>query len=90
MTPEFQALIQEYGYWVIAVAALIEGESILLAPQLTWLYPMTERGDPLPELSLLPGTLPTPGKILSDITAGRLGGDIYDRELPERVRKTLY
>ena len=36
------------------------GESILLAPQLTWLYPMTERRDPLPELSLLPGTLPTP------------------------------
>lgn len=37
-----------------------KGESILLAPQLTWLYPMTERKDPLPELSLLPGTLPTP------------------------------
>lgn len=31
MSPEIQHLIQEYGYWIIAVAALIEGESILLA-----------------------------------------------------------
>jgi len=37
-----------------------KGDPILVAPQLTWLYPMTERKDPLPELSLLPGTLPAP------------------------------
>jgi len=33
------------------------GEPILLAPQLTWLYALTERQNPLPQLSLLPGVL---------------------------------
>ena len=36
------------------------GEPILLAPQLTALYTLSERQDPLPQLSLLPGALPTP------------------------------
>ena len=36
------------------------GEPILLAPQLTWLYTCPSGSDPLPELSLLPGALPTP------------------------------
>jgi hypothetical protein len=35
------------------------GEAILLAPQLTWLYTLTERSNPLPQLSLLPGVLST-------------------------------
>ena len=35
------------------------GEPILLAPQLTWLYALTERSNPLPQLSLLPGVLTT-------------------------------
>jgi hypothetical protein len=35
------------------------GEAILLAPQLTMLYVMTGRTNPLPQLSLLPGALPT-------------------------------
>jgi hypothetical protein len=34
---------------------------ILLAPQLTWLYALSERRNPLPELSLLPGALASPG-----------------------------
>jgi dolichyl-phosphate-mannose-protein mannosyltransferase len=34
---------------------------ILLAPQLTWLYALSERRNPLPQLSLLPGTLAAPG-----------------------------
>lgn len=34
--------------------------------------------------------LPTPGKILSDATAGKIEGDVYDRELPRRVKATLY
>lgn len=36
------------------------GDPILAAPQLTWLYTLTERRDPLPQLSLLPGALATP------------------------------
>jgi len=34
--------------------------------------------------------LPSVGKILADLSQGRLGGAAYDRELPERVRTTLY
>lgn len=35
------------------------GEPVLLAPQLTALYALSERSDPVPQISLLPGTLPT-------------------------------
>jgi hypothetical protein len=34
------------------------GEAILLAPQMTSLYALSGRADPLPQLSLLPGMLP--------------------------------
>jgi PPOX class probable FMN-dependent enzyme len=37
-----------------------------------------------------PGSLPTPGKILADISHQRIEGAAYDRDLPERVKKTLY
>jgi hypothetical protein len=35
------------------------GEPILIAPQLTVLYTLADRPEPLPQLSLLPGALPT-------------------------------
>ena len=35
-------------------------------------------------------SLPSTGTIIGDISAGRLGGEQYDREYPERLRKTLY
>ncbi|HXT78568.1 MAG TPA: pyridoxamine 5'-phosphate oxidase family protein [Acetobacteraceae bacterium] len=35
-------------------------------------------------------SLPSTGTILADITTGRVGGDQYDRDYPERLRKTLY
>lgn len=35
-------------------------------------------------------SLPTPGKILSDASAGKIDGGEYDRELPTRVKATLY
>jgi PPOX class probable FMN-dependent enzyme len=34
--------------------------------------------------------LPTVGKILEQASAGRIDGEAYDRELPERVNSTLY
>ncbi len=34
--------------------------------------------------------LPSPGSILAEITAGRLGGEAHDRGVPERVKATLY
>jgi hypothetical protein len=34
--------------------------------------------------------LPTPGKILAEISRGALGGESYDREWPERAKKTLW
>lgn len=36
------------------------GDPVLLAPQLTALYVIADRRDPLPQISLIPGALPTP------------------------------
>jgi PPOX class probable FMN-dependent enzyme len=35
-------------------------------------------------------SLPTPGKILAALSADRIGGETYDREWPERARKTMW
>ena len=35
-------------------------------------------------------TLPTSGKILSEITGGAMGGPEHDRAYPERVKATIY
>jgi len=37
-----------------------------------------------------PKTLPTPGKILADMSANTVGGEKYDREWPERARQTMW
>jgi uncharacterized protein len=37
-----------------------------------------------------PSQLPTGGEILTEITNGKVDGDAYDRELPERLKSTLY
>jgi len=34
--------------------------------------------------------LPSTGTILADITAGKVGGEQYDRDYPERLRTTIY
>jgi uncharacterized protein len=34
--------------------------------------------------------VPTAGEILAALSRDRIGGEAYDRALPERVRKTLY
>ncbi|TFV90222.1 pyridoxamine 5'-phosphate oxidase family protein [Oxalobacteraceae bacterium OM1] len=36
------------------------------------------------------GSLPTPGQILAAATQARIDGETYDRELPARVKTTLY
>ena len=36
------------------------------------------------------GSLPTPGQILAALTDRRIGGETYDREWPERARKSLW
>jgi hypothetical protein len=41
------------------VARTEPGDAILVAPLMTGLYPLSGRENPLPELSLLPGALPT-------------------------------
>lgn len=43
-----------------------------------------------PERHVAKGSLPTPGKILATATAGDIDGAAYDRDLPGRVRSTLY
>ena len=35
-------------------------------------------------------TLPTAGKILAEISGGKMGGDEHDRLAPERMRATIY
>jgi PPOX class probable FMN-dependent enzyme len=37
-----------------------------------------------------PASLPTPGQILAALSAGRIGGDPYDRTWTERAAKTLW
>lgn len=43
-----------------------------------------------PERRVDPASLPTPGKILAEITAGRVGGDAYDASWPERAKKSMW
>lgn len=37
-----------------------------------------------------PKSLPTPGKILNALSDGRVGGDAYDKEWPERAARTMW
>jgi hypothetical protein len=37
-----------------------------------------------------PRSLPTPGEILAGLSANRLGGETYDRDWPERAKRTLW
>jgi PPOX class probable FMN-dependent enzyme len=43
-----------------------------------------------PDKRVDPGTLPTPGQILADMSENRVGGEAYDRAWPERARQTLW
>ena len=37
-----------------------------------------------------PASLPTPGQILAGLTENRVGGEPYDKEWPERARKSMW
>lgn len=43
-----------------------------------------------PEKHMERTTLPSTGRILADLSKTEFDGEAYDRELPERTRKTLY
>jgi uncharacterized protein len=43
-----------------------------------------------PDRRVDPEELPTPGQILADMSENRIGGETYDREWPERARKSLW
>ncbi|PJI42458.1 pyridoxamine 5'-phosphate oxidase family protein [Ferrovibrio sp.] len=43
-----------------------------------------------PALHVDPKTLPTAGQILAALSKGRVGGESYDREWPERSRATMW
>lgn len=43
-----------------------------------------------PESFVDPKTLPSAGQILAAFSESRVGGEEYDRALPERVRQTLW
>jgi len=37
-----------------------------------------------------PAELPTPGQILAGLTSGKVGGEAYDKEWPERAEKSMW
>ncbi|KAB2910208.1 MAG: pyridoxamine 5'-phosphate oxidase family protein [Hyphomicrobiaceae bacterium] len=37
-----------------------------------------------------PKSLPTPGQILAELTADRIGGEAYDKAWPERAKQTMW
>ena len=43
-----------------------------------------------PDRRVDPEELPTPGQILADMSESRIGGETYDRDWPERARKSLW
>ena len=43
-----------------------------------------------PEKHISRKSLPSTGTMLADITAGKVGGEQYDRDYPERLRTTIY
>jgi hypothetical protein len=43
-----------------------------------------------PERHVDPRALPTPGQILAEMSEARVGGEAYDREWPERARKSMW
>ena len=43
-----------------------------------------------PDKRVDPKSLPTPGQILADMSENKVGGEQYDREWPERARRTLW
>ncbi len=43
-----------------------------------------------PDKRVDPRTLPTPGQILAEMSADRVGGEDYDRAWPERARQSLW
>jgi uncharacterized protein len=43
-----------------------------------------------PDKHVDPGTLPTPGQILAEMSKNRVGGEEYDRAWPERARQSLW
>ncbi|KMO14285.1 pyridoxamine 5'-phosphate oxidase family protein [Methylobacterium platani] len=42
------------------------------------------------EAQVDPGTLPTPGQILAELSDGRVGGETYDGTWAERARQTMW
>ncbi|MGF1626088.1 MAG: pyridoxamine 5'-phosphate oxidase family protein [Alphaproteobacteria bacterium] len=43
-----------------------------------------------PDRHVDPAALPTPGRILAALSDARVGGEVYDREWPERARQSLW
>lgn len=43
-----------------------------------------------PEKHVDPKSLPTPGRILANLSEETVGGDAYDRDWPERARKSMW
>jgi len=43
-----------------------------------------------PDRHIDPQSIPSPGQILAEMSQNRVGGEAYDREWPERAKKTMW
>ena len=69
------------------------GEAILLAPQLTGLYTLSGRADPVAEISLLPGALPKPAderRAIAELEAANVRLAITDRHRFSEYDQTTF
>lgn len=69
------------------------GESILLAPQLTALYTLSGRNDPLAQISVLPGALPKPAderRAIAELRSADVRLAITDRHRFTEYDKTTF
>jgi hypothetical protein len=78
------ALATAYQHVADAIAVRTRpGEAVLLAPQMSWLYTLADRADPVREISLLPGMLAGNGReqaAIAQLERARVRLAVVDRQ----------
>jgi hypothetical protein len=91
---EKPVLAAEYQRVADAIAARTRpGEPILLAPQMSWLYALAQRSDPVREISLLPGMLAGAGRehaAIAQLEAAHVRLAVVDRRSFPDFRHTFF
>jgi hypothetical protein len=91
---EKPALAAAYQHVADAIALRTRpGEPILLAPQMSWLYALAQRSDPVREISLLPGMLAGAGReqaAIAQLEAAHVRLAVIDRRSFPDFRHTFF